>query len=118
MGKAEQEIEKVLEELLSLVVPEGMSAKERNQFAGRAGISPETLRTNIKRKTLNATTLIRLLLARGISPKTIIDLPQTEHARLSKGESDWLKFGRELGEDEKVEFVSLLKVLRSKWKLK
>ena len=87
-------------------------------MAKAAGISIETLRTTLKRQTMNADTLIRLLLARGVSAQTIENLPQTELDQLSQGEVEWLELGRELNEAEKREFASLVRFLLIKWQLK
>jgi hypothetical protein len=92
-----------------------MRPKERTKLALEAGISGETLRHILKRQSLHADTLIRLLLARGVSVKTITNLPQTDLSKLSEAEVEWLEFGRELTAAEKVEFVALIKYVRAMW---
>jgi len=109
--------DEILKELFAVLVPESMSSKDRKALAREAGISYETLRTTMKRQTLNANTLVRLMLARGISSHSILELPQTELARLSKGEIEWQKIGRKLTETEKNEFASLIEFIRSKWNI-
>lgn len=117
MSKLDNEVELILERLLALVVPKGMSAKERRQLARRAGISDETLRAGIRNRSLRSDTLIRLLVARGVSPKTLASLPQSDSAELNRGDFVWLQYGSQLTEDEKVEFVSLIRFIREKWAL-
>lgn len=117
MSKIGQEAEAILKQLIELVVPAGMTPAERRHLALKSGISEETLRTTLKRKSMNADTLLRLLLARGVSAKTLVQLPQTELAKLPKGEAEWLSLGRDLSEEERVEFVGLVKYLRARWKL-
>ncbi|WP_347359654.1 hypothetical protein [Bdellovibrio sp.] len=62
--------------------------------------------------------MIRLLLARGVSASTLENLPQTETSKLSRGEIEWNELGRELSEEEKREFASLIRYLLIRWKLK
>jgi hypothetical protein len=95
-----------------------MNAKERRALAEKAGISAETLRTNVRRKSFNADTLMRLLLARGVSAETLSHLPQTDFSKLSKSEVIWLELGRKLNDAEKVQFAELVEYLRVRWDLK
>ena len=118
MSADTKDVQEVLDGLFDLLVPKEITPKERKALAKKAGISEGTLRANIHRKTLNAATLVRLLLARGVSRKTLVDLPQTETSKLSDGEASWIKLGRELSETERIEFSALVGILRSKWRLK
>ncbi len=117
MSNTDKEVKIVLSKLLEFIVPEGMSPKERRRLAAQAGISEETLRKNLQRKSLNADTLIRLLLARGVSAKALAAPQQADLSKLSEGEAGWAEFGRKLSEAERTEFVELLKYLRSRWDL-
>jgi len=107
----------VLEKLMAFIVPEGMSVKDRNDLAQRAGISPETLRKNLQRNSLNADTLIRLLLARGVTTETLTTLPQLNLETISKGEQAWLQFGLEITDRERLEFLELLRYIMLRWEL-
>jgi len=118
MRKTDQEVKAVLQKLLDFIVPPGMTANERAQIAAKAGISVNTLRTNLRRKTINADTLIRLLLARGVQAKALTELPQLDTSKLSKGENNWLILGRQLSETERVEFAELVKFVRTRWNVK
>lgn len=118
MSSVDRRVKQTLQKVLSYIAPKGMNAKERAELAKAAGISVETLRTTLKRQTMNADTLIRLLLARGVSAQTIENLPQTETDQLSQGEVEWLELGRELTEAEKKEFAGLVRYLLIKWQLK
>ncbi|MGZ3745076.1 MAG: hypothetical protein ACXVBQ_14535 [Pseudobdellovibrionaceae bacterium] len=118
MSGSDRRIKQSLQRLLLFIVPKGMTAKERTSLANSAGISVETLRTTVKRQSLNADTLIRLLIARGVSAQTIENLPQTELVHLSQGEIEWMELGRELSEGEKKEFSGLVRFLLIKWQLK
>ena len=118
MKKIDTETRAVLEDLLQILIPSGMSASEKKELAGKAGLNPNSLRVGIHRKSISADTLIRLMLARGIAAKSLKQLPQTELHKLSKGESDWLELGRQSSEDERVEFTGLIRFLKSRWKLR
>ncbi len=63
---------------MEFVVPKGMEPKERAEVAKKAGLSPETLRTMSGRKSVNADTLVRLLIARGVNPNLLSNLPYLE----------------------------------------
>ncbi len=117
MSGLDKEVKFIVSKLIASIVPEGMSAKERQSLAQKAGISAETLRKNIRRRSLNADTLIRLLIARGVTSQTLANLPQLDLSKLSKGESEWIQLGHELTEAEKLEFNSLIRYLRSRWSL-
>ena len=117
MASIDKQINQVMQKVLAMVAPKGMTSSERRELAKAAGISHESLRTTLKRKTMNADTLIRLLLARGVSASSIENLPQSEASKLSRGELDWIELGRELSEDEKREFSSLIRYLVGLWKL-
>lgn len=118
MTAPDRRVKQTLQRVLAFLIPKGMSAKEREALAKAAGISHETLRTSLKRQSMNADTLIRLLLARGVAPQAIENLPQTELKEMPMGEVDWLELGRELSEKEKKEFAGLIRYLRIKWMLK
>lgn len=115
MRKIDQEAKYVLHKILCFVAPAAMKASERAQLARAAGINPDTLRHLLKRESLHADTLIRLLLARGVSAKAITNLPQTEFSELKPGEARWIEYGRALTEVEKIEFVEIVDYIRQKW---
>lgn len=118
MSKVDREVKNVVQSLMSFIVPPGMTARERNDLARRAGVSANTLRTNLRRGTINADTLFRLLIARGVLPKTLANLPQEDLAKVSRGETEWLALGRQLTETERTEFAGLVRFVRSRWNLK
>lgn len=118
MNANDKRVKQTLQKLLGFLIPAGMSPKEREALAKNAGISAETLRTSLKRQSMNADTLIRLLLARGVTTQTLENLPQTDLKSLPPGEAEWLELGRELSEMERKEFSGLIRYLRIKWSLR
>ena len=118
MSVLDKQVKQILNKLTYFLSPKGMTAKERALLAKAAGISIETLRTSLKRKTMNADTLLRLLMARGISVDTLENLHQTETDQLPSGEVEWLEMGRELTDIEKREMVGLIRFLKVRWQLK
>lgn len=117
MKEIDKKAKAALLALFDLVIPEGMTAQERSAVAKQAGINPESLRVMRRRKTVNADTLIRLLLARGVSLQALESLHQTDSKQMLKGELDWQKIGRELSDAERTEFSSLVRMIRAKWRL-
>lgn len=118
MANIDKQIHQIMQKILAMIAPKGMSPSERKELAKSAGISPESLRTTLKRKTMNADTMIRLMLARGVPASAIENLPQSEPSKMSRGELDWAEVGRELSEEEKREFSSLVRYLVARWKVK
>jgi lambda repressor-like predicted transcriptional regulator len=107
--------EAILENMTQFLIPAGMTTKERAALALKAGVSPETLRTALRRQTMNANTLVRLCLARGIAKESIESLRQTELSQLSKSEGSWLQLGHKLSDLERVEFCKLVETIRATW---
>lgn len=118
MKRIDSEAKAALAELLDILVPASMTPAERKTLAAKAGLNPNSLRVGIHRRSLGADTLIRLMLARGISSRSIKQLPQTELAQLSKGEGEWLSLGRQLTDDERVEFSGLVRFMLARWELR
>lgn len=118
MKRIDVESKTVLEELLHLLIPPGMTAAERRELATKAGLNPNSLRVGVHRRSLGADTLLRLMLARGIAARTLKQLPQTELDKLSRGEGEWLSLGRELTEKERIEFAGLVRFMRARWDLR
>ena len=116
MGNINNDTKLVLARWIKFLVPEAMTADEKRKTAQRAGISHETLRKSVQRRSLNSDTLIRLSLARGISVRSLLDLPQTERSAMSKGEVIWADIGVELSEEEKVEFAEIVRFLRDRFR--
>ena len=117
MSKIDKDVEKLRDQLLTRLIPEHWTPAERKAFAKRAGISDETIRTIIRRRNLNADTLLRLLLAKGVDFDAILNFPQKNlsKATLTQGEKSWFKIGSELSEDELVEYSSLVEYVKSRF---
>ncbi len=113
----DKQVKFIIESLMEFAVPKGMEPKERAGVAKKAGLSPETLRTMSGRKSVNADTLVRLLIARGVNPKLLLNLPYLETPQVDGSELEWIKFGQKMKSQEKVEFVRLAKFLRVRWGL-
>ncbi len=118
MAEIDKTVKSIINALMDFAVPEGMTSKERAKLAKKAGLSPETLRTMAWRKTVNADTLIRLLIARGVDPKLLANLPQSKTSQIDDSERDWIRFGHKLSSKERSNFISLIKFLKTRWELK
>ena len=115
---SDKKVRTILEELMEFIVPRGMSPRQRAELARRAGLDPETLRTMARRKSVHADTLIRLLLARGVAPRSISLLPQTHEENMEESEMEWILFGQKLTSLERSEFLRLMEFLQRRWGLK
>ena len=105
----DKNVEKILSDWANRVVPEGMSAPEIRKFAEKAGLNWETLRNVRRRKSFKADTIVRALLASGVDPKALLNLPVNPKSSLLPNEKEWIQFGRTLAEKERLEFVDLIK---------
>lgn len=112
MSNLDQSVDKILNEWADKVVPEGMSTPEIKKFAAKAGLSWETLKSIRRRKSYKADTIIRGLLAAGVEPKSLLNLPINPKLSLLPKEKEWIQYGKTLAEKEKVEFIELLKHIR------
>ena len=117
MKEIDKKAKNVLENMLSFIIPAKMTVKQRENLAKKSGLSPETIRTTLKRQSLSADTLIRIMLAVGITENEIINLPVSKLGELKQIDTDWISFGRQLTDNEKKEYLVLLKFLRSEWGL-
>jgi hypothetical protein len=115
MISIDHESKRVIRRLVNLLVPPGLKANERRTLAKAAKLSDETLRQLRSRQSFSFETFVRLALARGVPAETLTNLTQTETDRLSEGEAQWLEYGRELNEMEKIQFVELIKFVRNRW---
>lgn len=118
MSDIDKRAKQTLSKILNWLIPAGMTTKERNTLAKNSGISPETLRTTLKRQSMSADTLLRLLLARGIDQNNLENLTQTNLKALPKSEADWIELGRILSDVERKEYTELVRFLRDKWTIK
>lgn len=115
MGNINNDTKLVLSRWIRFLVPESMTANEKRKVAQKAGVSHETLRKTVQRRSLNGDTLVRLFLARGISVRSLVELEQSERAAMSKGEILWAEMGVELSEEEKTEFAEIVRFLRDRF---
>lgn len=114
----DKQVKLVLDSLIAFAAPKGFSPTERAKIAKKAGLSPATLRAMSWRRTVNADSLIRLLIARGMSAQSLSNLPQTEFSPVKESEIQWFKIGQELTSEKKMAFIQLIKFLQNQWDLK
>ncbi len=109
MSTLDQNVEKVLHEWADRVVPKDMPIPEIRSFAQNAKLNLETLKNVRKRKSYQADTIVRALLASGVELKPLLNLPINPKLSLLPKEKEWIQYGRTLSEKERVEFIELLK---------
>ena len=70
------------------------------------------------RQSISADTLIKLLLAQGVSPDILLNLPRTRPSKISETLTLWNKIGLNLSSKEREKLGKFIKVLMTEWKLK
>ena len=113
----EIDVEKIINSLIDRIYPKEMKAPELRELAKGASFSAESIRQIRRRKSLEAKTLIRLLLAIGVHPNDLINLPQKGNTKISRVHSEWNRLGTTLTESEVKEFVAFIKHVRKQWRL-
>ena len=104
---------RVLTSWANRVVPKGMTSKEIKKFGEKVNLNWETLKNVRQRKSYKAETIVRALLGSGVSVRTLIDLPINPKLSLLPKEQEWIQFGRSLSEKERVEYIELIKHIKT-----
>ena len=103
----QKKVNKVLAQLIEQLVPARTSKGEREKICKVTKLSHSTLRTARFRQGMSADTLIKLLLAHGVSPDILINLPRTRPSQISKSLTLWNKIGLNLTEGSGKNWESL-----------
>ena len=83
-GMKQEEINKILVELLEQLIPEKMPKGEVEKLSIASGVSASAIRGARSRESLNSDTLIKLLRAHGVSADTLMNLPRNKPSKISK----------------------------------
>lgn len=112
MDKLESKVKKILSSWSERVVPEGLADSQIKILAKNANLNFETLKTLRKRKTAKAETIVRGLLASGVSEKALINLPLDNASVFPKNQAKWHKLGQKLSEEELGQYLTLISQIR------
>jgi len=116
MKKIDKDISMAWDGLWEFLLPKGMTPKERNDLARKAGLKPESVRLAARRRSMNAETLLRLLIAKGVAPSVFCNFPVAE-SKMPKEDRLWQQLGRSLPNEKKREYATLIEWIESRWEI-
>ena len=111
-------VNKILAELIEQLIPERGKKGEPRKICNATGLSQSTLRMARSRESISADTLVKLLLAHGVLPETLTNLPHSRPSKICKSLTYWNKVGLNLNEKEREKLGKFIKNLKAEWKLK
>ena len=112
------EVDRLIADLIDQLIPPRLPRGEAQRISAITGLSVTTIRSIRNRKNLSADTLLRLLLARGVSPAVLTSLPRTSRSEASRQDTRWAKLGASLSEIEMEKTIELIRFLLKSWRLK
>ena len=111
-------VNKILVELIEQLIPKRAAKGELGKICNATSLSQSTLRMARLRESISADTLVKLLLAHGVSPETLTNLPCSKPSKICKSLTYWKKVGLNLNEKEREKLGKFIKNLKTEWKLK
>ena len=111
----QQVIDKILQDLLEQVIQKGETINKLHQATK---LSKTTLRSIKSRKSISADSLIKLLLAHGVSKDLLRNLPRNEPSNVSKTLTEWNKIGLSLTDREREKIGRFVRALKNDWQLR
>ena len=108
-------VNKILHKLLEQLVQ-----KDKNiaKLSKATKLSETALRNLESRKSINADSLIKLLLANGVSEDLLTNLPRNKPSQVSETLTNWHKIGLSLNDKQREKIGSFIKILKSDWQLR
>ncbi len=114
----QKKVNDTISELIEQLIPERIKKGELTKICKATGLSESTLRMIRSRKSVSADTLIKLLVANGVSFDTITNLPRSKPSKICKSLTMWNKLGLSLNEAEREKIIKFIKTILVDWKLK
>ena len=111
-------VKDLIRQLLQQLAPDDMPKPEMKKLREAAGLGEATIRNAKRREGLTADTLLALLLAHGVDPKDILNLPRKKPSKVSPTNTKWYKLGLELSEKEKLSYMELIIWNKKRFKIK
>ena len=108
-------VDKILHNLLSQLIGKREFLKNLHQATK---LSKTTLRNIKSRKGLTADSLIKLLLAHGVSEDLLTNLPRSKPSKISKTLTEWNKIGVSLTDEEREKIGRFVKTVKSEWRIR
>lgn len=104
----DKDVREILKQLIDQLAPEDMPKPEVAKLRKATGFGESTIRNARKREALSGDTLIRLLLAHGVDPREILNLPRKKPSKVCPTITKWHKLGLTLTELEREAYSDLI----------
>ena len=111
-------VRKILMSLIHSLAPDNMPRNEVGRLIKATGLGESTIRTAKQRERISADTLMRLLLAHGVDPKDIMNLPRKNPSKICPTLTEWNKLGLKLSKKERESYISMIDWNRKTFKLR
>lgn len=111
-------VRETLMALIKILAPDEMPRNEVAKLIRATRLGASTIRNAKKRERISGDTLIRLLLANGVDPKDIINLPRKRISRVCPTMTEWNKLGLKLNKKEREAYISMIDWNRKIFKAK
>lgn len=108
-------VDKILYKLLEQLIQRGGSIAKLSKITK---LSETTLRSAKSRKSISADTLVKLLLAHGVSEDLLTNLPRNRPSKISKTLTEWNKIGLGLTDKEREKIGQFVKTVKTEWRLR
>ena len=94
--------------LIDILAPDEMPRNEVSKLVKATRLGESTIRTARRRERISGDTLMRLLLAHGVDPKDIINLPRKKPSRVCPTLTQWNRLGLRLSKEEREAYTSMI----------
>ena len=111
-------IRETLMSLLNNLAPDNMPRNEVGKLIKATRLGKSTIRTAKSREGISADTLMRLLLAHGVAPKDILNLPRKKASKVCPTLTQWNRLGLQLNKKEREAYISMINWTKKIFKLK
>ena len=108
-------VDKILHKLLDQLIQKNENIAKLSKLTK---LSETALRSAKSRKSISADSLIKLLLAHGVSEDLLMNLPRSKPSQVSKTLTEWHKIGLGLNDKKREAIGSFVKILKSDWRLR
>ncbi len=113
----QRKVDRILAKLIDQLIPKRILRGDIDKFCKATRLGKTTLRGARSRQGIYADTLIKLLLAHGVSEELLTNLPRTKTSKISKTLTEWNKVGLSLSDKERENFMRFIEMVKTEWKL-
>ena len=113
-----KQVKNLIKQLLDQLAPHNMERKELKRLGNAAGLGESTIRNARYRDGLSLDTFLALLLAHGVDPHDILNLPRKKTSKISPTHTKWYRLGLELSEKERIIYMDMILSIKDRLRAK